>query len=130
MRALTAVDECHPQKLEDIVISLYEESFVKRQMVHTTDALKPILVTHLSNSAAEDILSKATSPEIKRLLTEHTEEAFTSGAFGLPWFKATNSKGEVECFWGFDHLGQVCNHLGLSNPQAGSADGGGWKSML
>lgn len=53
------------------------------------------------------------------------------GAFGLPWFvgesylaslypqarltvvTATNTQGQTEGFWGFDHLGQVIEHLGL-----------------
>ena len=130
MRVLTAINEFYPQKLADIVTALYEDSFVKRQVVDTLDALKPILVTFLGIPAAEDVLSKATSPEIKQLLMENTDEALASGAFGLPWFKATNSKGEEECYWGFDHLGQVCNHLGLQKPQAGSAGEGGWKAML
>ena len=38
---------------------------------------------------------------------------------------ATNAKGEKEGFWGFDHLGQVCDHLGLERPASE-----GWKSLL
>ena len=41
-------------------------------------------------------------------------------------FTATNSKGEKESFWGFDHLGQVMDHLGLERPR----NNRGWKSML
>lgn len=51
--------------------------------------------------------------EIKSLLTSKTDEAFKSGAFGLPWFECTNSKGQTEGFWGIDHLGQVAEFLGL-----------------
>ena len=130
MRALTAVTELYPQNLREIVAAVYETSFVKRQAVHTFDYVKPILVAFLGNPAAEEVLAKATSFEIKQLLTQRTEEALDSGAFGLPWFKATNSKGEVEYYWGFDHLGQVCNHLGLEKPQPSSAREGGWKTML
>ena len=38
---------------------------------------------------------------------------------------ATNEKGEKEGFWGFDHLGQVCDHLGLERLR-----GEGWRSLL
>lgn len=38
---------------------------------------------------------------------------------------ATNANGSRECFWGFDHMGQVVDHLGLARPK-----GGGWTAML
>lgn len=28
----------------------------------------------------------------------------------------TNAEGKTEKYWGIDHLGQVCNHLGLERP--------------
>jgi len=46
-------------------------------------------------------------------LLENTNKAIEQGAFGLPWFVATNAQGQTEKFWGFDHLGQVIEHLGL-----------------
>ena len=130
MRALTAVAQLHPQKLEAVVAALYETSFVKRKDVHSLAAVEPILANLLGQSAAKDIVSKATSPEIKKTLSDNTDEALSSGAFGLPWYKATNAKGQEECYWGFDHIGQVCDHLGLQRPQPGSVGEGGWKSML
>jgi 2-hydroxychromene-2-carboxylate isomerase len=63
--------------------------------------------------------------EGKDLLLKNTDKAFEDGAFGLPWFKCTNSKGETEGFWGVDHLGQVTDFLGLERPKTG-----GWKAML
>lgn len=56
-------------------------------------------------------------PDIKALLISNTDQAFNSGAFGLPWFECTNSKGETEGFWGVDHLGQVADFLGLDRNQ-------------
>lgn len=56
---------------------------------------------------------QALQPQIKGLLASNTERAFKSGAFGLPWFECTNSKGETEGFWGIGHLGQVADFLGL-----------------
>ena len=52
------------------------------------------------------------------------------GAFGLPWFVATNPKGETEGYWGFDHIGQVADHLGLERPKAGKKSEVGWRAML
>merc|ERR1712070_1322164 len=46
------------------------------------------------------------------------------GAFGLPWFVATDAQGRKEGFWGFDHLGQVVDHLGLERV------GDGYRAML
>lgn len=63
--------------------------------------------------------------EGKEVLAKNTDLALQDGAFGLPWFVATNVKGESESFWGVDHLGQVATHLGLEKPKMG-----GWKSML
>lgn len=54
------------------------------------------------------------APEVKALLATNTDRSFKSGAFGLPWFECTNSKGETEGFWGVDHLGQVADFLGLT----------------
>jgi len=38
---------------------------------------------------------------------------------------ATNSKGETEGYWGFDHIGQMVDFMGLERPTSG-----GWKAML
>ena len=68
------------------------------------------------------------------------------GSFGLPWFvgqytnllsrilvnsiKATNAQGQKEGYWGFDHIAQVADHLGLERPKPESANEGGWRAML
>jgi 2-hydroxychromene-2-carboxylate isomerase len=51
-------------------------------------------------------------------LTANTDLAVQQGAFGLPWFVATNAAGQAEGFWGFDRLGQVLQHLGLDKSDA------------
>lgn len=33
--------------------------------------------------------------------------------------EATNTKGETDSYWGFDHLGQVLDHLGLDRAKLG-----------
>ena len=114
-----------------------------------------ILASVVGDTEAKTVLERSTSAEVKKLLAEKTNEAMDAGAFGLPWFVgefafsfllllapmdrvlskrtvltcavvvATNSKGEKEGFWGFDHIGQMVDHLGLERPQTG-----GWKAML
>jgi hypothetical protein len=62
----------------------------------------------------------------KTVLLENTDKAFADGAFGLPWLVCTNASGDVEGFWGVDHLGQAIEFLGLVKP----ASEGGWKAVL
>jgi hypothetical protein len=46
-----------------------------------------------------------TGKEGKELFGKNTDRALADGAFGLPWFVATNGEGKTETFWGVDHLG-------------------------
>ncbi|KAI6794816.1 hypothetical protein KC327_g17000 [Hortaea werneckii] len=73
---------------------------------------------------AKEMLEKGNSAEAKKVLVGNTEQAFQEGAFGLPWFVATDGEGKKEGFWGFDHLGQVVDHLGLERV------GSGYRAML
>ena len=70
------------------------------------------------------VMEKA-GKEGKEILTRNSDLAFKDGAFGLPWFVATNGEGKTESFWGVDHLGQVAIFLGLEKPEMG-----GWKALL
>ena len=69
--------------------------------------------------------ARQTTDEIKKRLSANTAEALETGAFGLPWYVCTNGQGKTECFWGFDHLGQVIHFLGLEREKLG-----GEKAML
>ena len=66
---------------------------MKRQDVHTLETVRPILAKLLDESAAIKVSSLITSPKTKQALIDNTDEALASGAFGLPWFRATNSRG-------------------------------------
>lgn len=85
-------------------------------------SLKPVLILLFTNFKS---VLKMVPEEGKETLTKNTDKAFEDGAFGLPWFVATNSKGEKDTFWGVDHLAQVTAHLGLETPRTG-----GWKALL
>ena len=56
---------------------------------------------------------QAGSAENKDLLQKNTTQAIQDGAFGLPFFVATNAQGKKEVFWGFDRIGLVQEFLGL-----------------
>lgn len=53
--------------------------------------------------------------EAKAILDGNTQQVFTSGAFGLPWFDCVNAQGEKEGFWGIDHLGRLVDFLQLDD---------------
>ena len=93
---------------------------------------------------------QSTSDEAKRLLLKNTEQALQDGSFGLPYFvgmssfpvrcgkyistplilTATNTEGNTEYYWGFDHIGQVTEHLGLAKPQPSTDDNARWRALL
>lgn len=58
--------------------------------------------TGYSKEEVERIMTATQSPEIKKALTDRTQEAVDRGAFGAPWFWVTNAKGEQEPFFGSD----------------------------
>lgn len=51
-------------------------------------------------------------PEVKNRLKDLTSEALNDGAFGAPWWKITNSKGETEVFFGSDRWDHVFEFIG------------------
>jgi 2-hydroxychromene-2-carboxylate isomerase len=105
--------------------ALWHEFFVLHTQTHEPAHLSRILSSSASSLDAEAILQAATTDQVKKRLTQNTNEAFASGAFGLPWMVCTNEAGETEAFWGVDHMGQVAAFLGLEKPGSG-----GWKAML
>ena len=72
-----------------------------------------VLTPVLGENVVKRHVEGSGTPEVKKQLIQNTERSFKDGAFGLPWFHCENSKGQVEGFWGFDHLGQVVRFLEL-----------------
>ena len=112
-RALCAIEMSHPDKLSDCFAALYQAFWVEGQTIGKPEVISPVLVKVLGDSDAKKIMEKMSSPEAKKKLSENSDYAMAEGAFGLPWFVATNEKGDKEAFWGVDHMGQVVEHLGL-----------------
>ncbi|KAH7336385.1 thioredoxin-like protein [Rhexocercosporidium sp. MPI-PUGE-AT-0058] len=129
MRALCALTVLHPGKegqevLTKALDALFEASWVQHRKTNEKEVLEDVLVGVLGKEEAGKVLAMA-GKEGKETLNKNTDQAFQDGGFGLPYFVATNSKGETECFWGVDHIAQVTEHLGLEKPKMG-----GWKSVL
>ncbi|KAF6227130.1 hypothetical protein HO133_008571 [Letharia lupina] len=129
-RALTLVGILHPQRLAESLAAVFHASFAEHRQVHTPESLTPIFEKIFGEEGTKEILTKSTSDEVKQLLTAKTNEALAEGSFGLPWYVATNAEGEKECYWGFDHIAQVTDHLGLERPGSDSISGTGWRAML
>ncbi len=147
-RALCAIEMSHPDKLGDCFAALYQKFWVEGKTIGKPEVFGPVLIQVLGEKDGKAILEKVGSPEVKKRLTDNSDWAFDEGAFGLPWFVATNSKGESspilfliletvreiltalcigekESFWGVDHIGQVVEHLGLPRK-----DEPGYRAML
>ncbi|KAF7586802.1 hypothetical protein BBP40_008320 [Aspergillus hancockii] len=113
-RALCAVSMKSPEKLIATIEALYHSFWVQgNAKIAQVEGFSPVLTSVFGKDGAQGILEAANEPEIKAALKANTDQAFKSGAFGIPWFECTNSKGETEGFFGIDHLGQVVEFLGL-----------------
>ncbi|KAL5391370.1 hypothetical protein DPSP01_001243 [Paraphaeosphaeria sporulosa] len=125
-RVLTAISLSHPTSLPSALALLWQSYWVHWNDPSTEENMLAILRTVVGgDQEARKVLEKSRGEEVKQKLGEDTERAVGEGAFGLPWFVATNNKGETERYWGVDHLGQLCDHLGLERPV-----GRGWKALL
>ncbi|ORX96067.1 2-hydroxychromene-2-carboxylate isomerase [Clohesyomyces aquaticus] len=124
-RALTSLSLSHPQSLPSAISLFYQNFWVHYNTPTEPKNLLAILTTIVGAEEAKKVVEKSTGESVKKQLTENTDLAFKDGAFGLPWFVATNTKGETEAYWGVDHMGQLCDHLGLERP-----GGKGWRALL
>ncbi|THY22586.1 putative 2-hydroxychromene-2-carboxylate isomerase [Aureobasidium pullulans] len=121
MRALAVVEDKHASMLENSIAALYKGMWVDDKSIHEPAVFGAILSEVLGEEKARRVVEDSTKPEAKAKLQKNTDMAFEEGAFGLPWFVATNAQGEVDRFWGFDHMGLMVEHLGL--------DGGDLKEL-
>ncbi|KAJ5157119.1 2-hydroxychromene-2-carboxylate isomerase [Penicillium canariense] len=112
---LSLIAESSPEKLVGVTGQLFHTFWAKGDTSISTAAnLFPLIERELDQEVASRILQVAENLESKELLTDNTQRAFDSGAFGLPWFECINADGEKEGFWGIDHLGRVADFLHLN----------------
>ncbi|KAL2006988.1 hypothetical protein VTN00DRAFT_8426 [Thermoascus crustaceus] len=113
-RALCAISLLSPHKLTSAIDALYHSFWVDANTaIGKPEGFMPVLERVLGKEGAEEVLRASNEPKVKALLASNTDKAMASGAFGLPWFECTNSKGATEGFWGVDHMGLVVEFLGL-----------------
>ena len=115
-RALCALELTSPEKIPTALDALYQ-SFWRdgNTLIGKPEGFGPVLEKALGKDVAKDMLERMGGKEAKGRLSENTDKAMSLGAFGIPWYECENDKGETECFWGFDHLGQVVRFLGLDH---------------
>ena len=63
------------------------------QTINQVDVISSALAKVLGGTVTNDLMANVSSPEAKKMLSDNTDKAFTEGAFGLPWFVATNARG-------------------------------------
>ncbi|CAK3852109.1 related to 2-hydroxychromene-2-carboxylate isomerase [Lecanosticta acicola] len=124
-RALCYISQSHPQLLAKALDALFHAFWVETKTIGKVDVIREALGKALGEQVAEDVVKGLGSEAAKKALKENSDQAFKDGAFGLPWFVATNGKGETEGFWGVDHIGQLLDFLGVEVKREG-----GYKAML
>ncbi|KAF2795632.1 thioredoxin-like protein [Melanomma pulvis-pyrius CBS 109.77] len=125
-RVLASLSLSHPHYLPKAISLFYQNFWVQYSEPTKPENLLAIVKEVVGDEEeARRVLERSTGEQAKKALVGYTDTAFAEGAFGLPWFVATNSRGETESYWGIDHMGQLCDHLGLERP-----DGRGWRALL
>ncbi|SMR57405.1 unnamed protein product [Zymoseptoria tritici ST99CH_1A5] len=125
-RALCYIESVHPKKLVASIDALYAAFWGQGKPIGKNETVIEALSGVLGEQEAKNIVEvEIKKDETKKKMNANTQLAWEAGAFGLPWFVATNEKGEKEGFWGVDHLGQMLNFLEVKRVQEG-----GWKAML
>ncbi|KAI1614490.1 putative 2-hydroxychromene-2-carboxylate isomerase [Exophiala viscosa] len=116
-RFLTALHVTYPDKLTLALDTLYASLWTEPSESKIADpkVFGPILEKALGKDVVSECIAKMGDADVKKQLVASTEQAFADGAFGLPWFHCENASGQVEGFWGFDHLGQVVRFLELDD---------------
>jgi 2-hydroxychromene-2-carboxylate isomerase len=82
---------------DDLITALFEAVWARKQHVS-----EPAVVEAVANQAGldgADLVARASTPEAKALLRQHTDEAVALGVFGVPTMEIG---GEI--FWGYDDL--------------------------
>lgn len=126
-RALCALEILDRSKLAVALDALYAAFWVESNSdIGKADRFGPVLQKALGEELASKVLEGMNGKDAKARLMANTDGAFEGGAFGLPWWECTNVEGGKESFWGFDHLGQVVDFLGIG--RGGGV--GGMRAML
>lgn len=94
-RALCAIEMKHPEKLSDCFAALYQAFWVEGKTIGKPEIFGPVLESVLGAEEGKKMAEQASQAEAKKRLSENSDLAMAEGAFGLPWFVATNSRGQL-----------------------------------
>ena len=97
-RALCAIELAHPDKLSDCFAALYQAFWVESKTIGKPEVFGPVLESVLGKEEGKKMVEAAGKPEAKKRLSENSDASMAEGAFGLPWFVATNSRGQLSLF--------------------------------
>ncbi|KAG0224112.1 Glutathione S-transferase kappa 1 [Actinomortierella wolfii] len=116
-RVLLVIQKYEPAKLgESIQKEAYwahDQDISDKQTL--IDVLKPVFGG--STAKVEQLLAATQEPEIKKLLTDNTNECVERGGFGAPTFFVKNANTNEEHFiFGSDRFEVIANILGLPYP--------------
>lgn len=93
-RALCAIEQLQPEKLSDCFGALYQAFWAEGQAIGKPEVFGPVLAKVLGEDGAKKIVEESKGAEVKKKLSANSDWAMEEGCFGLPWFVATNEKGE------------------------------------
>lgn len=124
-RALSTIQSQHPSSLPAAFEALYQAFWVEGQPIGEPAIVTKALAKVLGEEQAKEIVAGTKRDEVKRLLSENTNQAFGAGVFGVPFFVASDWEGKESVFFGVDRLGMVADFLGL-----GRGEGGGVRALL
>lgn len=126
-RTLCYIEETQPGKLPEAIDALYKAFWVDgKTPIAKPDVITEALTPVFGKEGVQEIMKGSTGDVAKAKLKDNTDKAIKNGAFGLPWFVATNEKGATEGFWGVDHIGQLMEFLGVEL----KGENGRYKAML
>lgn len=124
-RALCYIASHHPASLVPAIDALYRAFWIESKTIGKVEVIEAVLEPVVGREKVKAVVEGVKSEGVKKMLAENTKKAFGDGAFGLPWFVATNAQGKTEGFWGVDHIGQLLEHMGVEVQREG-----GYRAML
>jgi hypothetical protein len=135
-RALCAIEASQPDRIADCFTALYQAFWVEGKTIGKPEVFGPVLAKVIGEDGAKAAIEKMGQPEAKKRLSENSDKAMEEGAFGLPWFVATNSEGVVSAWLRLDVgirsvlIRSACaegNLLGCRSPRSGG--GASWSGQ-
>ncbi|KAF9156524.1 Glutathione S-transferase kappa 1 [Actinomortierella ambigua] len=124
-RLLLAIQKYEPSKFEESVLKIYEAYWSLDQDISDKQTLIETLSPVFGGSVAkiEQLLAATQEAEIKKLLTDNTNDCVAKGGFGAPTFFVTKAGSDKEhFFFGSDRFEVIANILDLPYPGLAYSD--------